>query len=173
MSRLLPLVVAFLLAGCAQAGGGTMTATHEGGMPDDFTTTIVYRNGSVAPPHHFEWRLRVDRTQAELSWRPGYDEAEPPWVESVAVTEEQRADLYERLRTAAVLGGARSVDEGLSGGPTGSVEATVGGRTTRSGELGLSENSQRALDQVQAAAEEVVPADVWNRMTDRQRTWGG
>jgi hypothetical protein len=175
MARLLVLVAVFVLAGCGQTGGTPTTAPspEDGGrMPADFAATIVYRNGTVAPPHHFEWRLRVEPTRAELTWRPGYTD-ETPWVEAVAVTGEQRAALYDRLRTAGVLDPARPADEGVVGGPTGSVEATASGRTRNSGDLGLSEHSQDALDEVRAAAEELVPDEVWDRMAGRQRAWGG
>lgn len=175
MARLLALVVVFVLAGCGQTGGtpAPSSSPEDGGrMPADFAATIVYRNGTVAPPHHFEWRLRVESARAELTWRPGYED-ETPWVEAVPVTGEQRAALYERLRTAGVLDPARPADEGIVGGPTGSVEATASGRTRSSGELGLSEDGQAALDEVQAAAEELVPEEIWNRMAGRQRTWGG
>jgi len=175
MRRLLALlvVVAALASGCSQASGGTAVAAREtGAMPDDFTATIVYRNGSVPPPYHFEWRLRVDGGGGELSWRPGYDEDVPAWVEAVAVSAEQRAELYAALRAAGAFDKAPAPDENLAGGSTGSVELTAAGRTHSPGELGLSEDSQDILEAVHTAAEDVVPAAVWSRMSDRQQTWG-
>jgi hypothetical protein len=169
MRRTLALVtglLAVLVAGCSQATSGTPT-----GMPADFVATIVYRNGSVPPPHHYEWRLRVDESEAELSWRPGYDEAEAPWVETVPVTGEQRAEFYGQLRDAGVFEPVSSEGEGMDGGPTGSVELTADGSTYRLDGLGENEDSQDVLEEVRAAAEDLVPAEVWTRMSDKQEAW--
>ncbi|MCT2586939.1 hypothetical protein [Actinophytocola gossypii] len=173
MRLLLGLVGLLLVAGCSQAGAGTPVPAAAGRMPADFAATVVYRNGSVPPEYHYEWVLRVDETTAELSWRPGYERDQESWVETVPVTGEQRAEFHRALRSAGALDPVPPVDSGIAGGPTGSIELTAGGSTRDLGTLGLTHEAQDILDRVHDAAENLLPAEVWTTMTDRQRSWGG
>ncbi|HWM06095.1 MAG TPA: hypothetical protein VNP92_27440 [Actinophytocola sp.] len=171
------VVAALLLAGCAStvAGNstaGTSTGRPAAGMPDDFAATIHFGNGSVPPPYHFEWELRVTESTADLSWRPGYDEAVPPWTRSVPIDRAQRERLYDRLTEAGVFEPAPDSDPGLSGGDSGSVELVADGRTHDTGDLGGSPQGQDIIDAVHQAASEVVPAEVWTEMQDKQDAWG-
>ncbi|MPZ83746.1 MAG: hypothetical protein GEV28_26475 [Actinophytocola sp.] len=165
------LAATLLLAGCARTDPGTPTA-DSAAMPDDFGGTIEYANGSVAPPYHYEWVLRITEDTAELTWRPGYDKGGPSWRESAPIGREQRERLYERLREAGALDPSPAEDEGMVGGSTGSVELVAGGRTYDPGTLGLSRESQDILDEVSAAAEDLLPGDVWSSMRDKQEAWG-
>lgn len=168
--RLLPLfVVVLALAGCVTARGGTPAAADP---PGDFAATIVYRNGSVPLPHRYEWRLLLGAREAELRWRPGYDSAEEPFVETVAVTAGQRATLYARLRDSGVLDDPPTGDDGLVGGATGEVEVVADGRTHTVGPLGLNQEGADVLADVRAAAADLLPPEVWAAMADRQRAWG-
>lgn len=139
-------------------------------MPADFAGTVEYGNGSVAPPHHFEWRLSFDESTATVEWTPGYDDAEP-WRETVDITDDQRLRLYDGLRDSGALEFDEPVDEGMAGGSTGRVSVTLDGDTHDSGELGGSRAGQRVLDDVVAAVEDLVPADVWSGFEDRQSDW--
>jgi hypothetical protein len=165
------LVLVLLVAGCARSNAGT-PVPDERVMPADFAGVVEYRNGSVAPPHHYEWRLRFDGTTAVVEWRPGYDDTTPPWREAVDITDDQRRHLYGRLHDLGVFTMAKPVDEGLVGGPTGSVEATAGGKTYGGSGLGQDEASTDLLADVVAAVEELVPAEVWDGLTARQDAWG-
>lgn len=163
------LAATLLLAGCARTDPGTPTADGTA-VPDDFGATIVYANGTVDRPYHYEWTLRLIADTARLSWRPGYDEAGPSWQQSVPIDCDQRERLHARLREAGVFD-SPPAGGGMVGGPTGSVELVAAGRTYDTGTLGLSRASQDVLDEVSAAAEEVLPDDVWSSMRDKQQAW--
>jgi hypothetical protein len=174
------LAVASLVAGCARTEPGDPSATASPRatagpaetMPADFAATVDYGNGSVPPPYHYEWRLRVTESGAELGWRPGYEKDAPVWTETVPADQAGRERFYDRLRSAGGLDPAPSADEpGSSGGSSGSVEATAGGETYETGQLSTSGAGQDVLDEVKAAADELVPAEVWDRMRDKQDTW--
>jgi len=166
------LALVLLLAGCVRQNPGEPVADDSVAavMPDDFGGTVDYRNGSVPPPYHYEWRVTIAETTAEVEWRPGYDEVEP-WRETVEITADQRARCYDLLRDAGVFGRGPDADEGMTGGATGSFELVAGGRTHDSGTLGTSRAGQDVLKNVVAAVEELVPAEVWSGLRDQQEQW--
>jgi hypothetical protein len=173
------LAVASLVAGCARTAPGSPSATPFAGpadtMPADFTATIEYDNGSVPPPYHYEWRLRVTESAAELTWRPGYEFEKdlPRWVETVPVDQAGRERLYDRLRSAGALDSAPPDDEPAGGGgSSGSVEVAAGGQTYDTGQLSSSRAGQDILDEVDDAAREMVATEVWDRMRDKHDAWG-
>lgn len=168
-------VLASLVAGCARTEPGTPSAGATAGpaatMPGDFTATIEYGNGTVPPPYHFEWRLRVTESDAELSWRPGYQEDAPVWKETVPVDRAGREQLYERLRTAGAFDPAPAEEPGLAGGSSGSVEVVADGRTYETGQLSSSREGQEVIDELRTAAHELVPVRVWDGMQDKHDAW--
>jgi hypothetical protein len=140
-------------------------------MPADFAGAVEYGNGSVAPPYHYGWVLRFDESTAVVEWRPGYDSSTEPWRETADITEDQRQRLYGRLRELGLFDGAEATDDGMVGGPGGSVEVTANGRTYDPGSLGGSEASVRLLEDVVAAVEELLPAQAWAGLRDKQDAW--
>lgn len=164
------VLLAFLLvvAGCAKEDPGVPVAGD--GTPADFTGTVEYGNGSVAPPYHYEWRVRFDRATASVEWTPGYEETEP-WSHLLDIGVEKRERLYDMLRDAGAFTFDDNTDEGITGGSTGSVELVADGKNYDTGSLGDSRAGQKVLDDVVAAVEELIPADVWAQMKDKQDEW--
>ncbi len=165
--RVVVVALVLLVAGCAQQRPGVPTAGGDA-MPADFAGVVEYGNGSVPPPYHYEWRLTFDATTVSVEWTPGYADAEP-WRETGDLTEDQRRRLYEQLRDAGVLTFA-DTDDGLVGGPTGSVRLVAAGER-HTGVLGTSRAGQDVLDDVVAAVGELPPADAWTRLEDQQEQW--
>ncbi len=157
--RLVVIALLLVVAGCGQGTAATPEKTD--GMPADFAGAISYANGSVAPPYHYEWRLEFDDRSATLTWTPGYEGTEP-WTETVDDVNRER--LYDRLESKNVFE-FTDTDDGLVGGPTGRADF---GDLHDTGTLGTSEAGQDMLDEVVAAAKELLPADVWTRMEQRQ-----
>ena len=165
MRAALLVISLLLLAGCAQRRADDRVP------PADFAGTVEYANGTVAPPHHYRWRLTFDDATAVVEWRPGYDESTEPWRETVPITGDQWTRLYGQLRGLGVFGTTEASDDGLVGGPGGSIEITAGGRTYAPGPLGGSEDSARLLTDVADAVRELVPAEVWDGLRARQDEW--
>lgn len=168
--RLVLTALLFLVSACASTDPGTPTADEQV-MPADFAGTVNYANGTVAPPYHYEWSVRFDESSAVVEWRPGYSESIQPWRETVDITDDQRSKLYGRLREIGVFDLGQAKDDGLVGGPGGSVEVTAGGRAYDPGTLGSSEDSVRVLRDAADAVKELVPADVWSAMRTKQDEW--
>jgi hypothetical protein len=163
------LLVALLLL--TATGCVARTAGSDDGVPADFAGEITYRNGTVAPPYHYEWRVEFGADTARLAWSPGYETAET-WTETADLDADGRQSLYDRLRETGVFEFEDSGDEGLVGGPTG--RATFDGvpGADDSGTLGTSAASQDLLDEVVAATRAVFPAGVWAEMERKQAEWG-
>lgn len=170
--RVVLLAFLLLVAGCATETPGVPAEVPvaDDAMPADFTGTVDYGNGSVPPPYHYEWRVRFDEATATVEWTPGYEEPEP-WRHSVDIDDAKRERLYEMLREADAFTFDDNTDEGIVGGSTGSAELVADGKTYDTGSLGTSRAGQRVLDDVVAAVEELVPADVWAEMKDKQDEW--
>lgn len=163
-------VLSFLVTACASTNPGQPTADEQV-MPADFAGVIDYANGTVAPPYHYEWSVEFDASTAVVEWRPGYDEKTEPWRETVEITTEQRQQLYGRLHELGVFDMPQATDDGMVGGPAGGVQLTADGRVYDPGTLGLSEDGVRVLEDVADAAQELVPADVWAALQDKQDAW--
>lgn len=168
--RFVLIALLFLVSACASTDPGEPTA-DERVMPADFAGTVNYANGTVAPPYHYEWSVRFDESSAVVEWRPGYSSDVEPWRETVDITEDQRATLYGRLRELGVFDMGQAKDDGLVGGPGGSIEVTAGGRAYDPGSLGSSEDSVRVLKDVADAVAKLVPADVWSALRAKQDAW--
>ncbi|MGQ0839003.1 hypothetical protein [Actinokineospora sp.] len=153
-----------LLAGCS-------SDRSPDALPADFAGSVEYRNGTVAPPYHYEWTAEFTATEATVRWRPGYAEATEPWTETVALPADRRAELYRALRAAGAFEDTPD-DDGLTGGSLGSVRLTADGRTYSPGTLGRSRESQDRLDAVRDAVMAAVPTEVWDGMQRRQEQWG-
>jgi hypothetical protein len=162
-TRVALLALLLLVAGCAHRSSA---------MPADFAGTVEYANGSVPPPYHFQWRLSFDASTATVEWTPGYEEDGERWRETVDITADQRQRLYDRLRDSGVLDFDERTDEGIAGGSTGSVTLTLDGATHDTGALGTSGVGQDLLQDVVDAVRDLVPADVWAGLEDRQSEWG-
>lgn len=163
--RAVLLVLLLAVAGCAHRAG---PGVDDRVMPDDFAGTVTYENGSVEPRYHYRWRVTFDESTAVVEWRPGYDEDVSPWRETVDITGDQRSRLYGRLRDLGLFDMPDATDDGMVGGPVGSVEVTARGRTYDPGSLGGSEDSARLLKSAADAVRDLVPEDVWDEMRDRQ-----
>jgi len=168
--RLVLIALLLMVAGCGQTAKPG-TATPEAAMPDDFVGEISYRNGSVAPPYHYEWRVAFDTEAAHLTWSPGYEGTET-WTETVELGADERARFHNQLSSAGLFEFTEDADDGLVGGPTG--RATFGQEPDvfyDSGTLGTSEAGQDMLDEVVAATKGVFPGEVWADMASRQSAW--
>jgi len=170
MRALVVVLSLVLVAGCARSSPGTPTPDDQV-MPADFAGMVEYGNGSVAPPYHYEWRLRFEASTAVVEWRPGYDSSTQPWRETADITDDQRKQLYGALRDLGVFEMGEAPDDGMVGGPTGSVEVTAHGRTYDPGSLGGNDDTVRLLKDVAAAVKELLPADVWDGLMTKQDDW--
>ncbi|MCC7362332.1 MAG: hypothetical protein IT317_22825 [Anaerolineales bacterium] len=101
--------------------------------PADFTVTYNWREGSVAPPYHYEYTIVVapDGT-VTLTFIPGYPGGEdvPVWSETVALDAAQLDALYAALAGYGLFTTAWVTEDGPPvGGSSDDFSATANGVT--------------------------------------------
>jgi hypothetical protein len=86
----------------------TVTAQGEGkmkGYPADFSVKYDWRAGTMPPPHHYEYSVRIAAgAQGEVTFWPDYVTNETPtWTESFDVSANQLSTLYSLMVEKKVL----------------------------------------------------------------------
>lgn len=114
---LLPALAATMLSPVAHAGALSMT--------------LYYSNGSLPPPHHFHYRIEIERDgRAELSYTRGYEG--PAKTASYTVAAETLAALERQARALAAVKDSFGAAEGKPrpvGGATTHARIVLDGET--------------------------------------------
>ncbi len=100
--------------------------------PPDFALRYEWRAGSMPPPFHYEYAIRVGPgAQCEILFYPDYPQHNPPvWREEISVSPEALAALHALMDKHGVFRRAWSQPEQHTvGGSHAWLEATAGGRT--------------------------------------------
>ena len=75
-------------------------------LPADFQLEYFWRGGTVPPPYHYEYRVRLDASgKGEVLFHPDYPSEQPPeWREPFAVPPLELQRLYQQMMERKVLG---------------------------------------------------------------------
>ncbi|HYF63691.1 MAG TPA: hypothetical protein VD886_12805 [Herpetosiphonaceae bacterium] len=156
-----------LLVGC-----GESDALPEA-MPEDFRLVYAWREGSLPPPYHYEYRITVEPDGAGLiEFWPDYPGPDSPrWTETFAVSAQVRRDLYAKMRTAEVWSAAwKEENPPRVGGSTSALEARANGKAvTIPGDL-VDAQAQR-LAPVYAAIDQLVPRPQWEKLQAQRQQY--
>lgn len=159
-------VLAPLVSGCGEA------ATVPETMPEDFRLVYLWREGSLPPPYHYEYRITLAPDGAGLiEFWPDYPSATTPlWSEPFSVSAETRQGLYAIMRTAGVWGGTwQESNPPRVGGSTATLEALAHG-TAALIPGDLIDDQARRMAPVYAAIQQLVPQPLWESLhTKRQQ----
>ncbi|MDO9065824.1 MAG: hypothetical protein Q7U96_01910, partial [Chloroflexota bacterium] len=99
-------------------------------LPADLALRYEWREGSVPPPYHYEYCIRVGPgAQAEILFYPDYPQHNPPvWREELAVSPEALAAVYELMGRQGVFRRTwRQPERHSIGGSQSWLEVTAGG----------------------------------------------
>ena len=142
-------------------------------LPDDFTLTYTWAEGSVPPPHYYEYTITVvPPDQGHIAFLPDYTANAPPtWERAFHPDLTSRILVFNWLRATGRLGQSwpTSVDAAL-GGETGYLDVSTGGRRTHLAVHLLPEAERRALHNALCA---IVPAIIWQELEARHRQYIG
>jgi hypothetical protein len=88
-----------LLAACGDTPAGPTPTAASSQPPQDFSVVYEWREGSLPPPYHYEYTVKVGPgTEGTMALRPDYpSDNVPTWTESFAVTGEQMQQLYKTV----------------------------------------------------------------------------
>lgn len=132
----------------------------------DLTLTYQYDNGSLPPPHHFEYSVHISTGLAgNLLFQPDYgDEGSCSWVEHFVVTTEQLDSLYRamlrhkmlrtrwKLQLRPIVGGSHSWLRFAVSGKDYQVPAE------------LVPTQRESVQEVYEMVRNLVPQPVWDQM---------
>ncbi|MDQ3707629.1 MAG: hypothetical protein M3437_20840 [Chloroflexota bacterium] len=178
----------FPLSACNQAGGDTGTPvasvaaltkpTKTPGdkmkpQPEDFSVTYEWRAGTMPPPYHYEYSIRIGPgTEGQIVYQPDYDfDKVPRWTEPVTVTKQQLADLYALVLDRKLLREKwGNVQDPPVGGSVQWAEITAHGKThvIPTQLKGFQEDAAATLyDAVKA----LVPQATWDKLEARREQY--
>jgi hypothetical protein len=151
-------------------GAVTMTPSKPS-APSDFALTYEYRAGSMPPPYHDEYTVKIGPgPSGNVVYRPDYpSNATPTWTVPLTVTVAQLDSLYSFLKTHKLLRtNWRTASVPSVGGSVRWATYTAGGVTYEiPSNLDPTETDPPALyDYVSQA---LVPQSIWTSLNE-QRT---
>ena len=135
-------------------------------QPADFSVRYEWRAGSMPPPYHYEYSIRIGPgAQGQIAYRPDYEsDGVPTWTETIDLTGQQLTNLYNLVVDRKLL---REKWGGVENPPVGGsvqwAEITAGGKTYRipTQLQGLQESAAAHLyDAVKA----LVPRETWDKL---------
>lgn len=135
-------------------------------MPSDFSVTYEWRAGTMPPPYHYEYSVRVGPgTKGEIVYVPDYKSSDTPiWTEPITVTNKQLTDLYDLVVDRKLLREKwGKVQDAPVGGSVQWAEITASGKTYKI-PTELQGYHQTVADKLYEAVKALVPQETWNKL---------
>ncbi len=133
------------------------SSKNAAGMPEDFSVTYDWVEGSVPPPYHYEYTIKLGPgTNGEMSLTPDYPgDGVPMWSESFTVEGKTLPALYDLMQKKGVFDREwKTMEDPPVGGSTRSMAVTSAGKTYQIPALAEEEG---ALQEIYDAIEATVP----------------
>lgn len=143
--------------------------------PGDFALQYEYRAGSLPPPAHFEYSIRMAGDgRGTMVMRPDYpSDRTPAWAEDFVVTGDQLTTVYRLLYASQLFAPrppAGRSDAAPVGGETEWMTVTAAGATYDVADL-VSAGQGAAADRIYGAVNALVPAPVRERLFARRERY--
>jgi guanosine-3',5'-bis(diphosphate) 3'-pyrophosphohydrolase len=142
-------------------------------LPSDFHLEYAWREGTVPPPYHYEYRILLDASgNAEVLFRPDYPSEQPPeWSESFTVSLEELQGLYWRIVEGGILGRRWEPipdEEALIGGELESMEIVENGRHHQ---IPSSIVDASRVESVYQHIRSLMPETIWQSLMNRREAY--
>jgi hypothetical protein len=141
--------------------------------PADFSLEYEWEKGSVPPPHHYEYTIRIGPgSQGEILFLPDYLSNNPPiWRETFNVSDEVSSDLYALMAKKGIFSiDWRQMDPPPVGGSINRLKVTAHGAQFSVPNLVIQKQS-KACSEVYSAIRYVVPETVWAKLMELQKEY--
>ncbi len=142
-------------------------------QPADFSVRYEWRAGTMPPPFHYEYSIRIGPGEhGQIVYRPDYEsESVPTWTEEFTLTEQQLADLYDLVVDRKLLREKwRGTDNPPVGGSVEWAEITAGGKTYDIPRH-LQGFQEEAAGRLYEAVRGLVPQETWDKLEARRQQY--
>lgn len=140
-------------------------------MPSDFSLRYEWREGSLPPPHHYEYEIHVSRGgEGRIVFRPDYPMHDPPvWTETFEVEAEALRGLHAMIVEKGLLRQTwAEVDDDPVGSSLESVQIVADGQRFVVPYLIKEPETVRG---VYEAVKSLVPAAIWTKLMSRREQY--
>jgi hypothetical protein len=167
VKTILNLLLLLMLTGCSFWGQPMEQ------RPADFQVVYEWREGSLPPPYHYEYTIRfLPDGAAEMTLTPDYpSEGVPVWTESFTLTPDALDELYAVLVKQKLFTRSwQEEDDPPVGGSVEWITVTANGSQVRLPAFVIPDQ-QKAVWLIYAAVNELVPAEVRQRLEDLRQEY--
>lgn len=163
---------AVLLGLSTAVGALTACGPGEGGgtAPDDLLVRYEWREGSLPPPYHYEYSIRLQSDGAgEVTMVPDYaGDDVPVWSEPFSVSREQVNQLYATMVGRGLFSERwRELDDPPVGGSSALMSVVASGRIVTIPAFLPPDQEERAAA-IYAALRALVPATIFDGLEARR-----
>lgn len=166
----LPTLLAAILIGCAAPPLETPEAASR---PADFSIQYEWTEGSLPPPHHYEYVITVTSSgQGQLVLLPDYPSAGvPKWTERFSLDAEELDRLYQVLKKNGLFTDDwHQLDAPPVGGSSQTLVVTAGGKRFTVEDY-LVADQQPAAEAIYEAVNALVPQEAWDRLDGKRKQY--
>jgi len=169
-SNLLLMLFALSCIGCATFHPST---NERNVRPDDFSVEYEWREGSLPPPHHYEYNVVIKHSgESQIVLTPDYPSTTvPKWAERFKVEEQGLNDLYRVIIENGLFTRKwRHLHEAPVGGSNQTLVVTARGKRIKVEDYLVSEQ-QASAKAMYAAVQALVPKEIWERLQARRQQY--
>jgi hypothetical protein len=170
MSRLTLVVFAIVTTGLMWGCGAPPPRPR----PDDFQATYTWSEGSLPPPHHYWYTVRVGPGgRGEIEYHPDYAFNNPPvWTETFGVDDAALERLYLLMAQQGVFTQQwRRRDSPPVGGSSDSLAVIAHGEQFAIPSSIADDNQARAAGEVYTAIKALAPEATWAKLTAQREQY--
>jgi hypothetical protein len=141
--------------------------------PDDFHAEYEWTEGSLPPPYHYEYTIRIGPAgEGAVEMIPDYPSDQAPvWVEEFIIQHADMDWLYlQMLEKEVFTTNWRTTDEPPVGGSSESLSVAAGGRVSEIPAYVVSGQEQAAAE-IYAAIRSLVPQSIWEKLTAQRKKY--
>lgn len=138
--------------------------------PEDFSLVYKWSEGSLPPPYHYEYSIKVGTDGAgEVRMLPDYEYSNPPeWVEEFRATPAQLDEFYQSARAAGFFSTRWETEEDPPvGGSSESLAVTASGKEYLV-PWSVPPDQQEEARALFEAVNRLVPAEIWASLESRR-----
>jgi hypothetical protein len=166
----LPALLATILVGCSTS---PPEPPELASRPADFSVQYEWTEGSLPPPHHYEYAITVASSgQGQLVLLPDYPTAgAPKWTERFSLDAEDMDRLYQTLKKNGLFRNDwRQLDAPPVGGSSQTLVVMAGGKQFIVEDY-LVADQQPAAKAIYEAVNAIVPQESWDRLDGKRRQY--